>query len=131
MQPVEQIDLDAGRGIVGDRYYGSTHRHVSIQSAEELAEAARVLGRDIAPHATRRNVTLGSGRLPVEPGTVLLVGAVRLEVVRRAAPCRVMDETIGPGGRAALRRRGGIICRVLSVGAIRLGDTASWPELPT
>lgn len=116
--------IDVGRsGIVGDRYEGSRHRHISVQSATELADAAAILGKPIPATATRRNVTISSGTVPHRPGARISIGEVELEVVRQAAPCRVMDETIGPGGRAALRRRAGAICRVLVPGRIAVGDT--------
>lgn len=49
-----------GRGdrprIVGDRYHGT--RHMTVQSAERLAEAAAELGVPVLPQCTRRNVTV-------------------------------------------------------------------------
>jgi MOSC domain-containing protein YiiM len=52
---------------------------------------------------------------------------VLLEVVRVAAPCKLLDDTLGHGAQEALRRRGGSIFRVLEGGAIIL-DTAVVPE---
>ena len=40
MRAVDRIEVEAGAGIVGDRYHGSRHRQVSVQSLEELAAAA-------------------------------------------------------------------------------------------
>lgn len=122
MRAVTEVVAEAGAGIVGDRYHGSRHRHVSLQSAEELAAAARELGREVPPEGTRRTVTISHGAVPTEPGHRVVVGEVVLEVVRVAAPCRVMEETLGEGGRTALRRRGGSVLRVLEGGGIRLGD---------
>lgn len=127
MQAVDEIRVEAGVGIIGDRYHGSRHRHVSVQSAEELAEAAIALGRPIDPGSTRRTVTLASGRLPTAPGTRLAIGAVTLEIVWIAAPCAVMEEQVGRGARAALRRRAGVICRALSSGRLCVGDAAVSP----
>ncbi len=45
-----------------------------------------------------------------------------LEVVRKAAPCRIMDREIGDGARRALHGRGGAVCRVLTSGTIAVGD---------
>ena len=119
---VEEVYAEEGRGLVGDRYHGSRHRHVTIQSAERLAEAADELGRPVDPGLTRRNVTVDTGDLPTAPGTRLRVGEVLLEVVRVAAPCRLLDDTLGPGAAAALRRRAGTVFRVLESGTIRVGD---------
>jgi MOSC domain-containing protein YiiM len=119
-----EIEVEAGRGVVGDRYHGSRHRHVTVQSAEDLAAAADELGAPVTPPMTRRNVTV-TGPVPTEPGTRITIGGVLLEVVRIAAPCKIMEESIGPGGRVALRRRGGTAFRALSSGTIRLGDPMS------
>lgn len=121
MHEVDAIEVEAGRGIVGDRYHGSRHRHVTVQSLPDLIEAQQALGRGFLLTATRRNVTV-DGPVPTEPGVRLWLGEVLLEVVRIAAPCRIMDDTLGPGGRVALRRRGGTAFRALSGGIVRLGD---------
>ena len=39
MRPVDRVHASAGAGLVGDRYHGTRHRHVSVQSATQLAEA--------------------------------------------------------------------------------------------
>ncbi|GGF32652.1 sulfurase [Marmoricola endophyticus] len=122
MQPRAAISVEAGAGIVGDRYHGSRHRHLTVQARDELDAAAVVLGGPVDDAATRRNVTVATGPLPSEPGDRLRIGPVELEVVRVAAPCRVMEETLGVGGRASLRRRGGVVCRVLTSGRVRIGD---------
>ena len=128
MREVDAASVTAGRGIEGDRYEGTRHRHVSIQSEGELARASETLGRPIDPGLTRRNVTVSGGPLPRTPGTRLLLADVELEVVRNAAPCRIMDFEIGEGARVALRRNGGVICRVLRSGTFAVGDTAEIPD---
>lgn len=122
MNSVEVVEAEAGRGLVGDRYHGSKHRHVSVQSADSLAEAADSLGRDVPPELTRRNLTLSGPEVPHAPGTRFRVGPALLEVVRVAAPCKLLDDNLGPGAQGALRRRAGVICRVLEPGSIRVGD---------
>jgi MOSC domain-containing protein YiiM len=122
MRSVEQVEVEAGRGIVGDRYHGTRHRHVTVQSATALAEAAVVFGRDVPAALTRRNLTLTHGVVPRDPGALIRIGDVLLEVVRVAAPCKLLDDTIGAGAQEALRRRGGSVCRVLESGTITVGD---------
>ena len=123
VRAVDSVVAAAGKGLVGDRYHGTRHRHVTIQSREFLDRAARDLGYDFDSGATRRNITVDAGEIPAEPGTRLRIGAVELEVVRVAAPCRLLDDSVGAGAAAALRRRAGSACRVLSSGTIRVGDS--------
>ncbi len=122
VRAVESVVAEAGTGLVGDRYHGARHRHVTIQSQEFLDHAAAELGYDFDPGATRRNITVDAGEIPTRPGARLRIGAVDLEVVRVAAPCRLLDDSVGPGAAAALRRRAGSVCRLLTSGTIRVGD---------
>ena len=120
---VPSVEAEAGVGLVGDRYHGTKHRHVTVQALDDLAVAAEVLGRPVDPGLTRRNVTLDHGPIPTRPGERMRIGDVVLEVVRIAAPCRLLDDWLGPGAMQALRSpRGGTVFRLLSSGTITVGD---------
>ena len=120
---VSSVEAEAGTGLVGDRYHGTKHRHVTVQALDDLAEAAEVLGRPVDPALTRRNITLDHGPIPTRPGERVTIGDVELEVVRVAAPCRLLDDWLGPGAMQALRSpRGGTVFRLLSSGTISVGD---------
>ena len=120
---VGSVTAEAGVGLVGDRYHGTRHRHVTVQALDDLAAAAEVLGRPVDPALTRRNVTLDHGPIPTRPGERMRIGDVELEVVRIAAPCRLLDDWLGPGAMQALKSpRGGTVFRLLGSGTIRVGD---------
>ena len=121
-RPVDAVEAEAGKGLVGDRYHGSRHRQVTVQSRTALDQAAAKLGYEFDSGATRRNITVDAGDIPTTPGARLRIGDVELEVVRVAAPCRLMEEAVGPGATDALRGRAGSACRVLTSGTIRVGD---------
>src|SRR5690348_12987753 len=127
MRSVETVVVEAGKGLIGDRYHGTRHRHLTIQSQQQLDRAAEDLGHDFDCRGTRRNLTVDAGEIPSQPGTRMSIGEVEVEVVRIAAPCRLLDDEIGPGAAAALRRRAGSVCRVLTSGTIRVGDTVELP----
>ena len=122
MRATDAVEAEAGKGLVGDRYHGSRHRQVTIQSREALEVAAEQLGYPFDSGATRRNITVDSGGIPTTPGARIRIGQVELEVVRVAAPCRLMEDSVGPGATAALRGRAGSACRVVTSGTIRVGD---------
>ena len=119
---VDSVEAEAGAGLVGDRYHGSRHRHVTVQALDELEAAATELGRPVDPALTRRNTTLDRGPVPTRPGERLRIGEVELEVVRISAPCRLLDDWLGPGAMKALHARGGTAFRLLTSGTIRVGD---------
>lgn len=124
---VQEVRAEAGKGLVGDRCHGAKHRHVTIQSRELLDHAAADLGRDVDSGATRRNLTVDAGPLPTKPGARIRIGDVELEVVRIAAPCRLLDDWIAPGAARAMHNRGGTVFRLLTSGPIRVGDEVEVP----
>ncbi|WP_198670871.1 MOSC domain-containing protein [Mycolicibacterium smegmatis] len=94
---------------------------------ELLDHAAADLGRDVDSGATRRNLTVDAGPLPTKPGARIRIGDVELEVVRIAAPCRLLDDWIAPGAARAMHNRGGTVFRLLTSGPIRVGDEVEVP----
>ena len=130
MRTVGSVEVEQGKGIVGDRHHGTKHRHVTVQSRSTLDEAALEHGAPVPSGLTRRNITLDHGQVPQAPGSLIRIGEVLLEVVRVAAPCKLLDDTIGPGAQAAMRHRGGSVCRVLASGWVAIGDEVLL-DLPT
>ena len=128
MRAVDTAVAETGKGLLGDRYHGTRHRHVSVQSLDALAEAAAAFGAPVPAAGTRRNLTMTAGPVPRTPGARIRVGPVLLEVVRVAAPCRLLEDTLGRGAQEALRRRAGSICRVLEGGTLRVGDPVGYAE---
>lgn len=122
MQARDEVMAEAGKGLVGDRYHGTRHRHVTVQAADALDQATEVLGAPVLAEATRRNITISGGEVPTEIGRRITIAGVELEVVRIAAPCKLLDDVIGDGARTALRRRAGTVFRLLSSGPIAIGD---------
>lgn len=121
MEERRQVEAVTGKGLLGDRNFGRT-RQVTLVAVGELEEAAAELGYPIAPGATRRNLTVDVERLPRATGTRIAIGEVVLEVWRDAAPCEVMESSVGRGARAALAGRAGVSATVLSGGMLSLGD---------
>ncbi len=126
VRAVGRARAETGHGLTGDRYEDARHRHLTVQSAAQLEEAAARWGRPIDPGSTRRNLTLSHGEVPTAPGARLRVGGLELEVVRVAAPCRILDDSVGPGAAEALRRRAGAVCRVLEGGEMAVGDVVTF-----
>lgn len=121
VEPVERVEAVAGKGLRGDRYFGS-RRQVTLVATGELEAAAAELGVEgIDDGATRRNITVELPSLPRAHGARIEIGAVVLAVWRDCAPCEVMETAVGPGARVALRGRAGVSATVLEGGAIEVG----------
>ncbi|MBQ1024933.1 molybdenum cofactor biosysynthesis protein [Micromonospora sp. C95] len=131
---VDEIQIRAELGIVGDRYFGkAAHRQASVTviAAESLPPGAGLA-------QVRRNILTSGITVDDLLGSVLVLdsgqGPVRLRLNRAAHPCAWMDVTVGPGAWRGLRGRGGARCTPLTDGILRVGpvdvaveaDPARW-----
>jgi MOSC domain-containing protein YiiM len=98
-------------------------RQVTLIQAEHLSVIARLarVGQ-VDPVGLRRNLVVSGINLLALKNAKLQVGSALLEIVGPCHPCSRMEETIGPGGYAAMRGHGGVTARVLVGGSIKLGD---------
>ncbi|TWX41032.1 molybdenum cofactor biosysynthesis protein [Frigoribacterium sp. ACAM 257] len=126
----ESVEVRAGLGIVGDRYFAKpAHRGASVTlfAAESLEAVARLLGLDhpLDVVAARRNVvTRGLDVDALRGHTISLDtgdGPVLLRVNRPANPCAWMDHVLAPGAFRAMRGLGGMRCEPLTDGVLRVG----------
>ncbi len=125
MKPLDSVEILDGHGITDDRYENARHRQVTVQSLEEIALAEAEVGRPLDASHTRRNITLASGLLDRTPGTRITIGDVELEVVRDAAPCKLLEDNLGRDAKLALHKRAGVCYRTISGGTITIGDSFS------
>ncbi|WP_439693020.1 molybdenum cofactor biosysynthesis protein [Curtobacterium sp. SP.BCo] len=124
----ERIELRAGLGIVGDRYFGSrahVHASVTVFGLEALEAVGETLGVPLDPVATRRNVFLRGADVEALRGEPFSLGTgdgpVRFRGYRPANPCAWMDHELAPGAFRAMRGRGGARCDPESDGVLGLG----------
>jgi len=128
---LEKAECVAGKGLVGDRYYGLEDGHkgqVTFFSAE-AAEAARDHFRvpDFCASVFRRNVLVRGVDLPALVGREFVLGGVRFEGSEECRPCYWMDQALAPGAEDFLEGRGGLRARILSSGTLERGSaTLSW-----
>ena len=118
----------AGIGLADDRLgqRGEAElstRQVTLIQAEHLDVIARLARVDkVDPVGLRRNLVVSGINLLALKNAKLQVGGALLEVVGPCQPCSRMEDSIGPGGYAAMRGHGGMTARVLFGGPINVGD---------
>ncbi|PZE94667.1 molybdenum cofactor biosysynthesis protein [Curtobacterium sp. MCBD17_008] len=124
----ERIDLRAGLGIVGDRYFAArahVQATVTVIGVEGLEQVGRELGTSIDLAATRRNVFLRGVDVEALRGEPFSLdtgdGPVRFRGYRPANPCAWMDTQVAPGAFRAMRGHGGVRCDPESDGVLTLG----------
>lgn len=134
----EHAELVAGKGIVGDRFFGkAAHMDaaVTLFAVEALESIAAELGvGPFDPLLTRRNVVLRGVELAPLLGQGFTVESggdtVRLKAGRPAHPCAWMDEMLAPGAHKAMRGRGGIRCQVIAGGLLHRGPAVLVSPVP-
>ncbi|MFC9688321.1 molybdenum cofactor biosysynthesis protein [Kribbella sp. NPDC056951] len=122
-----EVEIRAGFGIVGDRYFGQTvHRNaaVTLLDADSVDGDPTVLRRNIVVRgypidtlAARPGAGAVGRRFSLDSGG----GAVEFQAYRPANPCAWMDVVVGPGAMKALRGRGGVRATPLTSGVLRVG----------
>ena len=127
MRVVAAARLEAGRGVVGDRYSRlDGGRQVTLIEAESLAAIASHLGlAEIPPEGVRRNLVTEGINLVALKERRFRIGEAVLETSGECHPCSRMEEALGVGGYNAVRGLGGITARVITSGLVRIGD---WVE---
>ena len=123
MVPLPSVELESGRGLVGDRYGNAGGaRQVTLIAAESLASIASHLGREAVPaQMLRRNIVVRGINLLALKGRQFRIGAAILETSGECHPCSRMEELLGTGGYNAVRGLGGITARVVRSGVVALG----------
>lgn len=126
------VQLKAGAGIVGDRFFGRRRTqpglNLTLVEAEALAAVAAELGLVLPPGASRRNVVTRGLRLNGLVGREFRLGPVRLRGVELCEPCivlgRQLETPVHPRDRIirAFLGRGGLRAQVLDDGVVRIGD---------
>jgi len=120
--PIPEAEIGIDDGIAGDARGIRAGRQVTVVFREGWEAACSDLGVEL-PWTTRRANLLVEGVPVPKEGRRLVIGAAVLEVTQETQPCQVM-EAAHRGLRAALTPdwRGGVCCRVLQGGTIRIGD---------
>ncbi|MCC5845854.1 MAG: molybdenum cofactor biosysynthesis protein [Verrucomicrobia bacterium] len=129
----ERIEVRAGRGIVGDRYFDYKENFKGQITFFDLAvrdALAAHCGVDISPDAVRRNVLLRGVDLNSLVGKTFTLQGVRFQGSEECKPCFWMDEAVAPGAEEFLKGRGGLRARILSDGALTLGPAELREEEP-
>ena len=127
MQEVADVVAEAGRGLHGDRYSGSSgKRGVTLVQAEHLPAIAALSGHaSVSPAQLRRNLVVSGIPLAALKGRRFRVGDVVLEGTDGCDPCSRMEDALGEGGYNAMRGHGGLCARIVTGGVLHVGDAVT------
>lgn len=135
---VAEVAARAGRGLVGDRFYGvPAHYDAQVTFiAGEVFDAlkAEFNRPDFSPILTRRNLVVYGANLNQLVGRAFTLAfadhTLDFMGATPCSPCAWMDAAMLPGAHKFLRGRGGLRARILSDGVIRRGPAALLTDHP-
>ena len=123
---VNSIDLIANKGIVGDRYFrdfSDPMSQLTLIESENIDEYNRRYNLNIDYLDFRRNIITKDIKLNNYVDKKILIGEVEIEVIDLCRPCRFLQEKLNKNNIIKeFLRKGGLRCRILSSGNIKVGD---------
>ncbi|MEO8306958.1 MAG: MOSC domain-containing protein [Pseudomonadota bacterium] len=131
--PLATATLEAGRGIVGDRYFEHSGTfsdklkdtkdwEVTLIEQEEVERFNTALGKALGPGSFRRNIVTVGVRLNDLVGHRFKVGNAVLEGVRLCEPCAYLATLLGPEVVKAMSHRVGLRARIVAGAKVLPGD---------
>jgi MOSC domain-containing protein YiiM len=123
---VPRIECVAGRGIRGDRFYDYRENYAgqitffSVEVYEALCRNFPLTSK--SPGVLRRNVIVSGVELDELIGADFEIQGVRFRGTAHCKPCSWMDTAFAPGTEDFLAERGGLRAKILSDGALEIGD---------
>lgn len=126
----ERVELRAGRGLVGDRYFDGTgtfsvsekHGQQLTLIEGEVLDSLRAEGLHLTPADARRNVVTRGIDLNALVGQEFTLGEARCIGRRLCEPCSHLQRLVGTALLRPLVHRGGLRADILESGAVSVGD---------
>ncbi|MDF1589669.1 MAG: MOSC domain-containing protein [Gammaproteobacteria bacterium] len=130
---LSQAQLDAGKGIVGDRYYsaqGTFSEHLkdlpdvelTLIEQEQIQRFNDITSLDYSGQDFRRNIVTEGIKLNELVDKTFSIGDVSCRGIRLCEPCGHLAKQLGSEILDHMIHRGGLRAQILSDGQIQLGD---------
>ena len=123
---VNSVELIANKGIVGDRYFkdfSDTMSQLTLIESENIDDYNKRYNLNIDYLDFRRNIITKGIKLNNYIEKKILIGKVEVEVIDLCRPCRFLQEKLNKNNIIKeFLRKGGLRCRILSSGTIKVGD---------
>lgn len=118
----DKAQITIHNGVVGDWRGKPGKRQVTLMSLADWQAACDELGVELPWQTRRANLLVDEIPLYRSTGARIHIGDVVLEVTGETDPCERMEQA-QPGLFSALAKqwRGGVTCRVVANGVVRVG----------
>ena len=122
----KEINLIAGKGVVGDRHfkdYNDPLNQLSIIESENIDEYNLKYQLNIPYLNFRRNIVTRGIKLNELIGKKISIGSVKIEVLDLCRPCRHLSEKLVRNDIIKeFLRKGGVRCQIINDGKISLNN---------
>ena len=132
LQMLQEAELVAGKGIVGDRDHTEVHKQLTLVEAEQIEKFNAEAGLAIEASDTRRNITTRGVALNELVGKRFRVGEVEVRGAELCHPCEYIAGRLREAYSisnlskaeivSGLADRAGIRAEILTGGTVRVGD---------
>ena len=127
MISLPQVQALCARGLVGDHHLSVRpgpvgKKNITLIESEQLREFEQTTGLGLSPAEARRNIVTQGIRLNSLLHSEFQVGDVTVLALELCEPCSLLARRTHPEVMTALWHRGGLRCRILADGLIRVGD---------
>jgi hypothetical protein len=119
----ESIECVAGKGIVGDRFFGFKEDYkgqvtfFSHEVYERLCEQFQITG--VPPSVFRRNIITRGVELNGLIGQEFELQGLRFLGTQESAPCHWMNQAFAVGAEEAMKGHGGLRAKILTSGVLK------------
>ncbi len=123
MTEMDSIECVAGKGIVGDRFFGFKEDYkgqvtfFSHEVYERLCAQFQI--RDVPPSIFRRNIITQGVDLNTMIGQEFEIQGVRFLGTQESAPCHWMNQAFAEGAEEAMKGQGCLRAKILSDGVLK------------
>ena len=129
----KKVEVFKDKGIKGDRYFSGTgtwsakdkpHQQITLIESENIDYINSYLKNKLNYQDFRRNIITKHIQLNSLVGKRIIVGSVELEVIKLRHPCLYLAKLLGQNIDLVklLRLKGGIACKVIKTGVIKIDD---------
>lgn len=129
---LDEAELVAGRGIVGDRYFSGSGKFSPVEpdpdheltliEIEEIDRFNAATGLALAPGAFRRNVITRGVVLNALVGVEFSLGALVVRGLRLCEPCAYLAGLVHGEVLPRMVHKAGLRAHIVRGGALRVGD---------
>ena len=133
---VDTVECVAGKGLVGDRYFGHKEDYkgqITFFALEIHQQLCALFDQPKTPPSVyRRNAITAGFDLNALIGREFAIQGVRFLGMEECSPCYWMDRAVALGAELAMKGRGGLRAKILTSGTLRCnrGETVEAAGFP-